>query len=329
LSANAGKKGRSAILKIRIIPFLIFISILVPYVVNAEQIKFEDEGFGLSISKDAPLEVQKQEAFVAAFFEGLSKIAEKIADFKKTRIFKDIIIKQNNVVIHDKIFSAFREKISEFDVDSQTIVVNLEMKDYIVNVDYKNQKFIVKELKLISPPIEFADFPKWINPPKTISGINIKDLKYEWDNKDKAWFCTVMLSYLYDTAKITKETKKKVEAKTLDFEFQKDNSNTYIFDTVVINGSAYGGGADSPDTIRKKALDDALRNSVEKVNGVFIQSLTEVENARLTKDQIMSQTLGIANVISKKFDSRFTSEGNFEIVCTVTAKVPIVRIVVK
>jgi hypothetical protein len=296
--------------------------------VNAEQIIFEAEGNGLALSKGAPLEVQKQEAFVAAFAEGLSKIAEKIANLKKTPTIKAIQpIIQKGVLIHDKVFSAVRETISEFDVDSQAIVEDFILRDYIVNVDYKNQKYIVKEFMLISPPIEFTDFPQWINPPKTISGINIRDLKFEFENKEL--LCILMLSYIYDTAKITKETRKKVEVKTLDFEFQRDNSNKYVFDTVIINGSAYGGGADTPDIIRKKALDDALRNAVEKVNGVFIQSLTEVENAALTKDEIIFQTLGIGNVIDKKFNPRFTSEGNYEIVCTVTAKVPIVRIVAK
>lgn len=317
------------ILKLRIIFFFILTSVLFPYVVNAEQIKFEAEGNGFSLSKNAPLEVQKQEAFVAAFFEGLDKIAAQIADLKKTLIVKSISTKQKGVLSQEKLLIAVREKVGDFEVDSQAIVVDAGLKDYIINVEYKNQKFILKEFELISPPIEFVDFPKWNNPPKSISGINLKDLKYEWDGKYKTWICTVMLSYLYDTTKIEKNKKVKIEVKTLDFEFQRDNSNNYVFETVIISGSAYGGGADTPDTIRKKALDDALRNAVEKVNGVFIQSLTEVENAQLTKDEIISQTLGIANVIDKKFNPKFTSEGNYEIVCTVTAKVPIVRIVAK
>jgi hypothetical protein len=65
------------------------------------------------------------------------------------------------------------------------------------------------------------------------------------------------------------------------------------------------------------------------LNGVFIQSLTEVENSMLKKDEIISQTIGIANVLDKKFNSRFTSEGNFEVVCSVIAKVPILRIIAK
>jgi hypothetical protein len=81
--------------------------------------------------------------------------------------------------------------------------------------------------------------------------------------------------------------------------------------------------------MKKKALDDAPRNAVEKVNGVFIQSLTEIENSMLKKDEIVSQTIGIASVVDKKFFSRFTSEGNFEIVCSAIAKVPILRIVAK
>jgi hypothetical protein len=317
------------IMKLRIIFFFILISVLFPYNVNAVQKEFETTGEGLSFSKDATLEVQKQEAFVAAFSDGLNQIAERIAAFKNISTIKSIPIKKSGVLVHEKLFHAVREKIGDFEIDSQTIVENYLATDYIINIDYKNQKFIIKVGQLISPPIEFVDFPEWNNPPKSISGINLKDLKYEWDDKDKSWVCKVMLSYLYDTDKIKKERTMKVEVKTLDFEFQRDNSNNYVFETVIINASAYGGGADTPDIIRKKALDDALRNAVEKVNGVFIQSLTEVENAQLTKDEIISQTLGIANVIDKKFNPRFTSEGNYEIVCTVTAKVPIVRIVAK
>lgn len=311
-----------------IIFFFILTSVLFPYNVNAVQKEFEAKGEGLSFSKDATLEVQKQEAFIAAFFAGLNEIAENIAIFKKTLIIKSIPIKQSGVLVHEALFSAVREKIGDFEIDSQTIIENLDLKDYIINIDYNNQKFILKNFELISPPIEFVDFPEWNNPPKSISGINLKDLKYRGD-KDKIWVCTVMLSYLYDTDKIKKERTMKVEVKTLDFEFQRDNSNNYVFETIIINGSAYGGGTDTPDIIRKKALDDALRNAVEKVNGVFIQSITEVENAQLTKDEIISQTLGIANVIDKKFNPKFTSEGNYEIVCTITAKVPIVRIIAK
>jgi len=316
-------------LKIRIILFLILISILTPYFVNAEQIKFEAQGDGLPYSKNAPLEIQKQEAFIAAFFTGLSQIAELIADYKKIPIVKENPIKQKGPLLHDKIFASVHEKVAEFNVDSQTIVEDYLVKAYIVNTDYNNQKIIIKEFRLISPPLEFLELPLWNSSPKEISGVGIKNISWEWDKNENGWLCSISLSYLYDTAKTEKDKKVKNEVKTLDFEFQKDNSNNYVFDTVLINGSAYGGGADTPDIIRKKALDDALRNAVEKVNGVFIQSLTEVENAQLTKDQIISQTLGIAKVINKKFVPKFTSEGNYEIVCTVTAKVPIVRIVVK
>jgi hypothetical protein len=314
-------------LKIRNNISLILILLLVPYIVNAEQIKFEAEGNALSLSENVPLDIQKQEAFVAAFVEGLSGIADKIVKFKKTPTTKSIPIIQKGVIISNKVFYAVRENISEFNVDTQTIIMDSEVTDYIINIDYKNHKYIVKNFQLISPPIEFIDFPKWNDPPKAVSSINIRDLKFKLENKEI--LCTLILSYIYDTAKVAKETRKKVEVKTLDFEFQRDNSNNYVFETVNINGGAYGGGTDTPDIIRKKALDDALRNAVEKVNGVFIQSLTEVENFQLTKDELISQTLGIANVIDKKFNPRFTSEGNYEIVCTVTAKVPIVRIVAK
>lgn len=337
-------------LKQRIIIFLFFIliSIFLPHSVNAidvrlcgfdckksdfanaKQIKFEVEGHGFSVSEGMPIEVQKQEAFVAAFFSGISRIAERLAELKETTIVEGKLVKdKEGKMVHDKIFVAFRERVGEFNVDSQSILVDAELKDYIINVEYSNQKVILKMLKMISPPLEFFEFPMWNTSPKKIFGIDLKDVQWEWDKDDKNWFCTVLLSYLYDKTKIEKGKKEKIIAKNLDFEFQRDNSNNYVFETIKITGSAYGGGADTPDAIRKRALEAALRNAVEKVNGVFIQSLTEVENAQLIKDEIISQTLGIANVIDKKFNPRFTSEGNYEVSCTVTAKVPILRIVIK
>ena len=113
----------------------------------------------------------------------------------------------------------------------------------------------------------------------------------------------------------------------MTFEYQKDGSGDYVFEKTTIDGAAYGGGDDAPDAIRKNALDEALRNAVEKVNGVYIQSLSKRENAVLTKDEIISRTLGVAKVLERKFTPKFTSEGNYEVVCTVTADVPIMILV--
>ena len=95
---------------------------------------------------------------------------------------------------------------------------------------------------------------------------------------------------------------------------------------VKIDGTSFGGEDDTPKLIQDKAYDTACRNAIEYVNGVFIQSLTETKNAMLTKDEIISKTLGIAHVSDKKFQSKFSSSGNFEIICTITAKIPIMEI---
>jgi len=70
-----------------------------------------------------------------------------------------------------------------------------------------------------------------------------------------------------------------------------------------------------------------LKNAVENVNGVYIQALSEVENAILTRDEIISQTLGIAKIVKKSFSPGFTAQGNYEITCTVSAKVPIIIVI--
>jgi hypothetical protein len=287
---------------------------------NTEQRMIEMEGVGMPASEDAPLEIKKQEAFIAAVLTGIRNVAEYTgpSTVKTILKYKD---ENKKEISSDKIFLSFHGKIENIEVDSQSIVENWETKDDLININYNGQSFIIKMSKLLSPPIEFVEFPKWDNPPKTISGIDIKDIK--WDAKEEV---TVKLSYLYDSTKVKNEPK---DVKILNYEFEKDKSGSFIYQTISIDGIAHGGGTDTPDAMMKKALDQALRNAVEKSNGVFIQSLTQVENSMLKKDEIIVQTMGIANVVDKKFNSRFNSEGTFEIVCSVIAKVPILRIVAK
>ncbi len=305
------------------------ISILSPGFVTAEQITFEESGSGLSSSHGESPQIQKQEAFVAAFFDALSQIGMKISQYKQKKVYKTIITVQNREVKKDKLFVEVREKMGAVDLDSQAIIVDFNMLSYIVNANYKDQKIIVKDFQLLSPLIDFLDFPSWSASPKTIDEIQIKDIKWEWDNHEKTWACNLRASYLFDSNKDEQEKGVNLEAKSLHFEFEKDISNNHVFETTTIEGHAYGGGGDSPDSIRKKALDDALKSAIEKVNGVFIQSLTEVKDTRLKKELIISQAIGIAQVIKKSFNPRFTSEGNYEIVCTASVQVPIIRIVAK
>jgi hypothetical protein len=286
-----------------------------------DQKRIEALGEGFISRKKSPIGVRKQEAFVDALLGGVRNIAEEIAKLKKTHRFKTIKSKKSGKDI-ETLFFNIREKVGDFEIDSQSIIEDATIKDDLININYKGQQFVIKNFELISPPVEFVDFIKWNNPPKKISVIEIKGI--QWNEKEGE--VALLISYPFDAAKSRKIGK---EAKTLDFEFQKDNSGNFVYKTVTIEGLAHGGGEDTPDAMRKKALNDGLRNAVENVNGVFIQSLTEVENSTLSKDEIISQSLGIAQVIDKKFNPRFTSEGNFEMVCTVTAKVPLVRIIAK
>jgi hypothetical protein len=81
------------------------------------------------------------------------------------------------------------------------------------------------------------------------------------------------------------------------------------------------------DDIREKALKEALRNAVEHNNGVLIQAVTEVKNAIATRDEIISQSIGLALVLEKDFIPQFTSQGNYQVTCKLTANVPLVELV--
>ncbi|MBA3018524.1 MAG: hypothetical protein FP811_10335 [Desulfobacteraceae bacterium] len=148
------------------------------------------EGIGGSISKDAPLEIRKQEAFVAAFLVGIRDIAEKIAVLEKRPITK---------WKGGAIFSNLRKKVAGFEVDSQSIIKEFELTEDFIIINFKGQRFIIKNWQLISPPVEFVEFPKWDNPPATISGVQIQDLKWEEDEGEA--LCTIKLLYHYEATK--------------------------------------------------------------------------------------------------------------------------------
>lgn len=291
---------------------------------NAEAMKNIDvKGYGLPASKHASLEVKKQEAFASALVVGTRNIVEIIY---KSKIQSIAVVKEFKVV-SEKMLSTAQGTIKDFEIDSQTMIEGQKLLEDIISCNFKEQKIVVRHNKLVFPSIDFLNFPNWQSAPKAISGIDIRNIAWEWDKSIGDWACIVDLSYLFDPLKIKKEEKQK--AKVLTFKYEKDNSGNLIFQTVTIEGAAYGGGDDTPDRVRKNALDDALRNAVEKTNGVYIQTLSEVKDTILTKDEIISQTLGVAKVLDKNFAPRFTSEGNYEITCTVTAKVPIMVIVAK
>jgi hypothetical protein len=63
------------------------------------------------------------------------------------------------------------------------------------------------------------------------------------------------------------------------------------------------------DIIRDKALDGALRSAVEKVVGVMVSSVSEVENFQLKMDRILSESRGFINTYQilseKRQDNQF------------------------
>ncbi len=151
-------------------------------------------GVAAPISGEATQEIQKQEAFIAAFFVGIRGIAETIADIEKRTILRDD--KRDDKKI-DSIVEIVHERIGKFEIYSQTNVEDLELKADFIDVNYRGQKFVVFNLRLIYPAVELAKFIKWDNPPETISDVRIEDVKWNEDGTVK-----VLLSYTYKTRKV-------------------------------------------------------------------------------------------------------------------------------
>ena len=173
-----------------------FVAIL--FLVNtaiAEQIIVE--GSGVPASKNAPAEIKKNEAMIAAFFYGVTQIAEKLAEQKKS-------VRYRSAEKTKKLFVAFNERVGDFEVNSQTILEGSLMKEYLVNIRYKDDNFVLRQFELLSPPIEFVAFPRLDNLPKTIGGVEMKEAK--WD-KDSDLF-TVKLVYTYKVVEAKAEAKK-------------------------------------------------------------------------------------------------------------------------
>lgn len=122
---------------------------------------------------------------------------------------------------------------------------------------------------------------------------------------------------------------KEEQIKKISFLYKKDILGRQIFRTIETYGVAFGGEDDSPIVIRQKACKNALRNAIEEINGVYIQSLTKVKNFKLTSDDIISQTVGIAKIKTRKIIPEFTSEGAFSINCKIVVDVPLMTIISK
>ncbi len=172
-----------------------FVAIL--FLVNtviAEQIIVE--GSGVPAAKNASPEIKKNEAMIAAFFYGVTQVAEKLAEQKKS-------IRYRFVEKPKKLFISFHELVGDFEVSSQTILEGSLMKEYLVNIRYKGDNFVLRQFELLSPPIEFVAFPRLDNLPKTIGGVELKEAK--WD-KDSEIF-TVKLVYTYKIVEAKKGKK--------------------------------------------------------------------------------------------------------------------------
>lgn len=156
--------------------------------------KVDASGVGASLeaSQDAPLEIKKQEAFVAAFLDGIRNIAEQIAkpDPPPTTEARG-----------KAIFNSLSKNIAGFEMDSQSIIKDFRTVEDVIVVKFGGQRFVIKGYQLISPPIEFVEFPKWDNPPAAISGIQIQGLEWEIDEREEGAVCTIKLLYHYDATK--------------------------------------------------------------------------------------------------------------------------------
>jgi len=283
----------------------------------------EGSGEGKILSNTGSLSDRKQEAFIAAVLGALEEIGERIYGVQLNTFSK---VLKSGVVEYDSILSKARWKFGDFQGEGQAIVENFNVKLYLITLQYRKQTIIAQDLRLISPPISFVEFPHWASNPRFISDVEIKTI--EWIPPDKNFpygGCAVKLVYQHETPIQAKKQEKSL--RSLSFKFIRDQAGNPVYKKVVIDGIAYGGGKDTLDDIREKALKEALRNAVEHGNGVFIQAVTEVKNAITTRDEIVSQSIGLAQVLEKDFVPQFTSQGNYQVTCKVTANVPVMELV--
>lgn len=180
----------------------------VVFEVKAGQVKGAGPLTGIS-------EIKKQEAFIVAFFDGIRKIAEGIAD-KKGKI---TVIQKDNIITTNT-----HEKIGDFEVDSKTEVKivdektgNGELISDHIEINYMAQKYVIQNFMLTSPPAESVKFIKWNNPPKTISGIKIHGVN--WVDKT----AEVIISYPEGT-KLAESQKPSSKAQSNDKSSEAKNS---------------------------------------------------------------------------------------------------------
>jgi hypothetical protein len=305
-----------------IIFFLMFIA-LGGLFQGATAALIEGRGEGKIVSDTGSLCDRKQEAFIAAVLGALQEIGERIYGVEINSFTK---VSKTSIVEYESALAKARWKFGDFQGEGQTITENFDVKLYLITLQYKKQTIIAQDLRLISPPIGFVEFPHWGSNPSYISDVQIKTI--EWVPLDKDFpygGCIVSLVYRHEAPIQAKKQEKSL--KSLSFKFIRDQAGNPVYKKVVIDGIAFGGGKDTLDDIREKALKEALRNAAEHGNGVFIQAVTEVKNAITTRDEIISQSIGLARVLERDFIPQFTSQGNYQVTCKVTANVPVMELV--
>lgn len=195
--------------------FLVMILIIVlaekkavAFEVKAGQVK----GSGLFVGTS--LKIKKQHAFIVAFFDGIRKITEDIAE-KKGKL---TVIQKDNIITTNS-----HEKIGDFEVYSKTEVKMADdektgelISDHI-EINYMAQKYVIQNFVLTSPPTESVKFIKWNNPPKTISGIKIHGVN--WVDKT----AEVIISYPEGT-KLAETKKPSSKTQSSDKSLEATNS---------------------------------------------------------------------------------------------------------
>jgi len=276
----------------------------------------EVKGIGGYSFSESSVDDQKQAAFVAAFINGAVGLVELVYGIQTKG---DMTVHEGNVV-SDTLIIELIQGIDDLHVSNNRLIKDAMVVMDLTNARFQGQTIVVNNGILLSPPVQTLKFPNWKSNPRTISTVEIRNIN--WNKME----CEVTLAYTYDPLKILRKDEKRL-LKTISFKLLKAVDDSYLYKKETIEGVAYGGGNDTPDMIRQKSLEQAIRNAIEKVNGVFIKSITEVKNSVVTKDEIYSQTMGVAQVINKQYKPQFTSEGNYQVTCVATVNVPLMELV--
>ena len=153
-------------------------------IIKLKAYKFTGDG----VSYEHDLNIAKQKAFMAAFFNGLRNILDSyISPFIFSLTFVD-----NYVSSLDLIFLAHSVVINNFDIEYQTFVANFRAIQDSMVIRYKNNKFTVSGRSLIEPENIGNDFPKWDTNPKKLNEFIIEDIKFATQSSGVS--CEVQMS---------------------------------------------------------------------------------------------------------------------------------------